>query len=231
MKQSDKAIFLHRINYSESSLIVTFYTLQHGIQKFIFQGGKKKAAALFPLSLCEITFYHRPDSDLGKLTEAQSYAMIQEIPLNPIKSTLAFFIVDVLKKCLQTDQSDPLLYQFLEKTIVELKENRDHSLFSTRFLLNFSHHLGIEPHLQETNKRFFHLEDGEFSDSERRGEIVSSGASVELIQSLMRKEVISDFSKQVKSEAFDVMIHYYKLHIPKFDIQKSLDVIKEILYN
>lgn len=230
MKQNDKGIFLHRINYSESSLIVTFYTLSNGIQKFIFQGGKKKSTALFPLCLSELTFYLRPDSELGKLTDAQPYELLQNIRLNPSKSTLAFFMIDVIRQCLKTNQPDPEMFFFLEKSITDLDNETDHSLYATRFLLQFSIQLGIDPHIQEDNKRFFFLQDGEFSDIARAGEIVESGEGVTLIQKIGRDEAIETVSKQVKSEAFDVMIHYYKLHIPKFDIQQSLDVIKEILY-
>ncbi len=117
MKESDNAIFLHRINYSETSLIATFYTQTHGIQKFMFQGGKKKGTSLFPLSLCEITYYKRPDSELGKLTEARPSDMLIELFSNPMKATLAFFMADVIKQCLQTDQADPQLFHFLTRSI------------------------------------------------------------------------------------------------------------------
>ena len=231
MKQSDTAIFIHRINYSESSLIVTFYTLQNGIQKFIFQGGKKKGTALFPLSICEIIYYRRPDSELGKLTEAKPHIALQDIPMNPVKATIAFFMVDVLKQCLQTDQRDVSLFQFLEKTILSLNSATDLSLFAAQFLLDFSLHMGIDPHIQETNKRYFHLQDGDFSDYDRTGELVADGPPVILIQSILRKEPFSNPTKELKSEVFDIMIHYYKLHVPNFNVQKSLDVIKEILYS
>ena len=231
MKQSDTAIFIHRINYSESSLIVTFYTLQNGIQKFIFQGGKKKGTALFPLSICEIIYYRRPDSELGKLTEAKPHQALQDIPMNPVKATIAFFMVDVLKQCLQTDQHDISLFRFLEKTIVTLNVTTDLSLFATQFLIDFSLHMGIDPHIQESNKRYFHLQDGDFSAFDRTGELVADGPPVVLIQSLLRKETISNPTKELKSDVFDIMIHYYKLHVPNFNIQKSLDVIKEILYS
>ena len=84
MKRTDKAILLNRISYSESSLIITFYTFENGIQKFIFQGGKKKAHQLFPLAISEITYYKRPDSDLGKLTSSESKRILNELPFNPI---------------------------------------------------------------------------------------------------------------------------------------------------
>lgn len=231
MKQNDKAIFLHRTNYSESSLIITFYCYQNGIQKFIFQGGKKKGTALFPLSLCEITFYKRSDSNLWKLTDTQSYEILQEIPSNPIKSTIAFFMVDVIKQCLQTDQHDSHLYQFLEKCILDLNKQPELSLFATRFLIDFSRHLGIDPQIQLTNMSYFHLQEGEFSSFDRQGEISASGPAVILIQKMIRKDSLENCSKSDKIEAFDIMVHYYKFHIPKFDIHQSLEVIKEILYN
>ena len=40
MKTSDKGFLLHRISYSESSLILVFYTQKQGLAKFIFKGGK-----------------------------------------------------------------------------------------------------------------------------------------------------------------------------------------------
>lgn len=231
MKENDKAIFLHRIHYSESSLIATFYTYRNGIQKYIFQGGKKKATGLFPLSLSEIHFYRRPDSDLGKLTAVAPYEMLHDLSSNPLKSTIAFFLVDVLKQCLQTDQSDPGLFHFVERQIISLNNQEDLSVFVTNFLLEFSEHMGIDPSLESVNKKHFYLQDGEFSDVDRKGELVASGQSAELIQNLLRKKEIIDVTKDIKQEAFELMVIYYRLHIPKFDVQKSLEIIREILYN
>jgi DNA repair protein RecO (recombination protein O) len=230
VKQNDKAIFLHRINYSESSLIVTFYTLESGIQKFIFQGGKKKSQSLFPLSLCDIHYYRRPDSELGKLTDAFPYEMLHTISTNPMKSTLAYFMVDVLKQCLQTDQSDPALFSFVEQRVISLNKETDLTLFGVQFLIEFAKHMGIEPSVEEENKRFFHLQDGEFSDFSRKGELVAEGADVGLIQSLLRKEKATSISKNVRHDALITMIEYYKLHTPRFEVEKSLEIIHEILY-
>lgn len=231
MKETDKAIFLHRIHYSESSLIITFYTFKNGIQKFLFQGGKKKAGGLFPLALSEIHYYRRPDSELGKLTQIAPYEMLHAISLNPIKSTIAFFIADVFIKCLQTNQSDPDLFAFAEQKIISLNMEDDLTIFVTRFLLEFSEHLGIQPNLEAINKKCFHLQDGEFSDSHSKEEIFAEGQAVELLQDILRKNEGGTFTKEIKQEAFEIMILYYKLHIPRFDVQKSLDVIREILYN
>lgn len=232
MKKNDKAILLHRINYSESSLIVTLYTQQSGLQKFIFQGGKKKAVGIFPLSLCEITYYSRPDSDLNKLTEATPYHLLFSLTSHPLKSTLAFFMADVLKQCVQGVQADAVMFHALEQYILELDERTDVSMFSTYFLIQLAKQLGIEPHSGSANRKFFHLQEGEFSDDNTAGSISESGEGVQLIQYVLRNNAAAEAcTKHAKRQAFDVMIHYFKLHIPRFDVEKSLEIIREVLYH
>ncbi len=231
MKKNDKAILLHRINYSESSFIVTLYTQENGLQKFIFQGGKKKAVGMFPLSLCEITYYSRPDSDLNKLTEANPYHMLSSLTPHPLKTTLAFFMADVLKQCVQGVQADSVLFHAIEECVIELDSQADVSMFSTYFLIQLAQQLGIEPRVEAKNKVFFHLQEGEFSDYNAAGNISEMGEGVELIQDLLRNSAKEHYARQAKRDAFDVMIHYFKLHIPRFDVDKSLGIIREVLYD
>jgi DNA repair protein RecO (recombination protein O) len=232
VKQNDTAIFLHRIPYSESSLITTFYTLHSGTQKFLFQGGKKKSAALFPASICEITFYRRPDSELGKLTEAQPLNSLRNIQVDPVRSTITFFIAAILKNCLKTDQSDPQLFHFLEEKISVLNtcDLNLLPLYPIEFLVSFAMQMGIEPQVPSKISRYFHLEEGEFSDVDQKGELVAEGPGVELIQMLLTNELKHLPERSARSEAFETMLSYYKLHIPGFNVDQSLEILREILY-
>jgi DNA repair protein RecO (recombination protein O) len=231
MKESDHAIFLHRIHYSESSLITTFYTKNNGLQKFIFQGGKKKSVGIFPLALSEIQYYRRPDSELGKLTATTPLLMLHELSTNPIKSTLAFFIADVLKNCLKTDQKDIQLFDFLAERIEKLSDTSELSVFNTQFLIDFTHHLGIEPLVPSKAKKYFYLQEGEFSDVYNSGDLMAGHTGVQLIQELyLNQAEPQNYSKQAKKEAFETMLTYYKLHLPSFNISNSLAIIYDILY-
>ncbi len=232
MKQSAKAIFLHKFSYSESSLIATFYTREFGLQNFLFQGGKKKAASLYPCALCELIFYKRPDSELGKLTEAKTYVNLNLFVLNPLLSTVAFFIADVLRNSLKTEQSDQELYAFLEMYLEKVNEqmNLDGSMLALDFLIEFAGHLGIEPLVGSTNKRYFYLNEGSFSDVDLSGELVREGRAVFLIQDTLRGLRSGQYLLEDKRIALEMMIRYYELHIPNFNVERSLKVIREILY-
>ncbi len=232
MKQNDSAILLHRVNYSDTSLIVTMYTLHHGVQKFIFQGGKKKATSLFPFSVCEIEYYNRPDSELGKLTSVTSNeASLANISDNPVKNTIAFFATDILRKCLLTNQADFQLFEFIRSSITRLYQTKDTSLFMVWFLIEFAEQLGIQPNVTSENSPFFNLQEGEFCLFKIPGELIVEGESVKLIQELIRNNEIGPTPKTIRMEALEVMLRYYTLHIPKFNIQKSLEIVRDILYD
>jgi DNA repair protein RecO (recombination protein O) len=230
-KEADKAIFLHRVHFSESSLIATFYTLKSGVQKFIFAGGKKKPGGLFPLALSEINYYKRPDSELGKLTHVAPYEMLHELSCNTLKSTIAFFLSDVLKQCLRTDQPDPSLFHFVEEQILLLDQTEDVGMFIPEFLLHFVQHMGLEPSVEKSNKAYFYLQDGEFSDLPRKGEIFASGETARWIQQTLRAEIPNKLPVETKRNCLETMLLYYKLHIPNFNVDKSLEISKEIIYS
>ena len=234
MKNTDKAILLNRISYSESSLILTYYTFENGIQKFIFQGGKKKAHQLFPLAISEITYYKRPDSDLGKLTSSESKRLLTELPFHPIKSTIAFFVADVLLKCLKTEESESYLFEFLENVIIELDKSEDLTSFPIEFLVSFSQHLGINPNKLEATCFYFNLMEGTLGNVKPIGDIFHEGEPVQLISEIIDHSGIKNDkinTKKNRDKALQILIDYYQLHIPQFKNLKTLDVIREILYS
>jgi DNA repair protein RecO (recombination protein O) len=73
MKKTDSGILLKRIPYSETSLVLTIFTLLEGKKSFLFQGAKKKKGnVLLPLSPIELTYFQRDDSQLAKIYETHS---------------------------------------------------------------------------------------------------------------------------------------------------------------
>lgn len=225
MKQNDKGIFLHRIAYSETSLIVSFYTQREGIQKYIFQGGKKRNNALFPLNICELTYYKRTDFELGKLTESSSVFHFNEILGNPIKSTIAFFIADVLKQTLITNQEEGRIFKFLEQKIQFLNNTEFNTLFPLLFLAEFTHYIGISPHLED-NPRYFSLMEGDFHSDLRLGDLSIEGAQCMALFHVFNGD---EFPRSMRRELLEIMLKYYELHIPNFNVSKSLEIVTTVL--
>ncbi len=232
MKNNDLAILLHRINYSDRSLIVTFFTENSGVQKFYYQVAKKKTAGLLPFTVYEIEYYKRPDSDLGKLTLLQpKQGLSFQIQLNPVKNSIAFLLTEIMRKCLHTDQSEPELFKFIRQTILTLQESEDTSFFMIQFLIDFANKLGIQPEISTQNELYFNLQDGEFTSVYTSDTILKKGIAVSLIQAIMRNDPLNIYAKKDRVEAFEILITYYKLHIPGFDVQRSLDIVRDVIYH
>lgn len=228
MKTIDRGIFLHRIAYSETSLITTFYTEKYGIQKFIFQGGKKKNAALFPLSLCELTFYRRRDSELAKLTAAIPDSILNELLNHPIKSTIAFFIAEVIKSTQKTNEGEAHVYAFLENKITELNQTNQIHLFPLVFLCEYTHYIGITPDADATNPIAFNLIEGVFVDHYSNGDLIVTGEKCTSLHALFNTQLIPSSTNH--KLLLETLLEYYRIHIPEFNISKAFQIIKEILY-
>ncbi|MBL1280007.1 MAG: DNA repair protein RecO [Fluviicola sp.] len=228
MKTTDDAIFIHRSSYSSSSLLTTFFTKKHGLQKFIFKGGKKKAHNIFPLAISEITYYGR-NEDLLNLTNVES-KFPQELQFNPIKSTIAFFVVELIDKCLQKGDSDERLYFFLENTIIRLEEAQQLELFPLEFLIGFCDKLGIRPLLEDNKMCFFNIDSGVFQHTSSDQLRTFSGDEVELIKNLLNQEEIIEVPpKKTRTESMKIMINYFKTHVSSLKKLDSYEILKEVL--
>jgi DNA repair protein RecO (recombination protein O) len=228
LKQVDRGVVLRKINYSDSSLILTIFTEENGLQKFIFQGAKKKASALYPLSIIEFSFYKRPDSELGKMTSAESFST-SEIPFDPIRSTLAFFLADVFFHCIKTEERDSELFSFIRTVIEKIDDQNEKALIPLTTMIGLTRFLGIEPQVIDSGSTVFMLEDGEITNSGSMGAITEQGPHVELIRDIILDVNLERTHKEVRMNALQLMIKYFKVHIPGFEISRSLEILTETL--
>jgi DNA repair protein RecO (recombination protein O) len=228
MKQVDVGIFLHRTPYSSSSLVTTFYTRSGGLKKFIFKGGKKKAHQLYPLSLSEITYYGRPGSELLNLTEANPVTS-HDFQFDPVKSTIAFFLAEAIRKCVIEGDSDNATFDFLFHEIELLNSQDEYALLPIRFLSRFTELLGIQP-LVELSGTIFDLDEGVISKNGDKGHRLSEGDHIQLIASLVQgNSYFGDTSRSIREDALETLMDYYKIHVPRLKSFDTYEIVREIL--
>lgn len=227
MKQTDESIFLHRTAFSDSSLIVTYYTRNSGLRKFVFKGGKKKAHQLFPLSISELTFYGRPESELLQLTSCEA-TVHTNFQFDPVKSTIAFFIAECIRKCVHEYDTDLNLFDFLKASVIQLDQlESEKGLFPVTFLVEFSEMLGMQP-LVEDSAAIFDLDEGTIADGAHPGHRSASGPQVQLIAALIKGEEYAS-NKTVREEALKTMMDYYMIHVPRLNQFETYSIVREIL--
>ena len=229
MKTTDRGIFIHRLAYSDTSLIITFFTKSSGLKKFIFKGGKKKAHSLFPMSIGELSFYDRKESSLLQLT-AVDPATSHQFQFDPIKSTIAFFLAEVIGKCVHQDEVDSTCYDFVEQKVEELDASEDYQYFPINFLVDFTEILGVQPYVKNNSDLYFNLDEGTFESHSRIDLREASGAPADLIRNRILGNGTVDYTRMDREQALETMLDYYRIHIPNFGVLDSYEIVKEILH-
>ncbi|MCH2225059.1 MAG: recombination protein O N-terminal domain-containing protein [Crocinitomicaceae bacterium] len=228
MKSLTTGIFIHRISFSETSLIALFYTREFGLRRFLFKGGKKKSHNLFPMAVCEVSYYGRKESELLNVTAVEP-ALPLSYQFDPIKSTVAFFMAEVLKKCTYMDEPDDATFLFMTSKSQELNQLEDCSMFPIRFLIDLSEHLGIQPYIEGTDASFFNLDEGLVEGRNQSQQRVAKGRVVSDLKDLIQGNEPPQMSKLMREDALTMMLEYYRIHIPNFGTVSSHEIVREVL--
>ena len=228
MKTSDYGFLLFKTNYSESSLMLTFYTQKSGVSNFIFKGAKKKSVPFFVFGHYEIASYKRPESDLGMINSLAIATPYLSSASHPAKMLISFFVSDVLRQTLKEEQADQVMFSFLLSAAQELNETNRLKEFPLEFATKLTINLGFAPQTVP-NASAFNLKTGRFSLDNGDGEYMRNGPMANYLNILFSTLVAphSDIQKQALG---DILL-YMRIHLPSFDNTRSLSIIREILYS
>lgn len=236
MKKNLTGILLKKTDYSETSLIVKFFTLEEGIQDFIFQGAKKKNAnILFPLSIVEITCYKRSDSNLGKISSITPEYNFQDLCMHPIKSSLLFFMAEVASKSLIQEVRDPNFYHFIKDEMLWLNSSNELTNYPLYFLLEFTKHLGFYPESQHEMAQYFDVEEGKIVAFKPLGHKYIYDESISYLNTMLRKRdklqlLALEIPKKQRQQLLENLITYFSYHLDNFKQLKTLEVISAVFY-
>ena len=233
MQTIQRGILLKRFNYSETSLILHFFTLEDGFQAYIFRGGKKKKGNILqPLSLVEITSYHRKDDELKKITEVNSLFVPQELFFNPIKSGLAFFMAEVLSQVLHEIDVDSKMFSFLEHEIKWIDGSNELTNYPIWFLLKLADNIGVGIQVVNQNGAIFNFQDGIISNQTPTASFFEDDEVVPIIAGLLRCEKTEFLAQQIhknhRNQIINHLVQYFQFHINGFKPLKSMEVMKTV---
>jgi len=233
MKSVQTGILLRKLNYSETSLILHFYTLEEGFKPFLFQGGKKKKGnILHPLSIVEIESYQRPDSELGKISSISPQPVLQSIPMHPVKGGLAFFLTELIAQCLKSSDSDQRMFRFLIEEIKWLDATKEITNYPIWFLLKFADLLGFSPHVLGEKPIYFDLEEGELTLYKPKGHVFIEDDTIPILVELLNQQkpefMLYKIHKTIRKRLINNLIDYFKQHISNFKTPKSLEVMQTV---
>lgn len=229
-----EGIIIQKINYSETSLIIKALTKDKGLQSFIFQGAKrkgKKGQIISPLSVVNLSCFQRNDSQLAKISQVDLAVVYKDIPFNPIKSSILFFINELIQNSIKEEEYNLQLYEFLKNILQILDVQSELSNFPLKFTLALLGQIGYYPSINK-NGIYFDFLNGQITNNEPShpyflDEIVTKHLiKIDNQPMSINGDIIPS---QIKKELLNGLLDYYKIKIEGFKPLKSIEIIEAVL--
>ena len=221
MLHKTRGIVFRFTKFAESSIIVTIFTEQFGLQTYIVNSvrsklGKGKIALFQPLTLLELIVYHKENATILRIKEVKCFYPYQTVTRDFRKSTVALFLNEMMNKAVK-DQSHAMeIGDFLFNSFIALDQlDTNIENFHLIFLIRLSKLLGFGPTFTSEMQTPFFANDKE--------ELI--------LHQLLTADYLTPLSmNQVqRRNLLDVLIRFYATHIDNFGELKSLSVVRELI--
>lgn len=230
-----RGIVLRKTPYTSSSIILKVYTREFGIASFMVRGiGKRSRKSIITQPLTRITFATRESQkqSVNTLSDPELVNPGNNTYSNPLKSTIAIFLAEVLSKILREESADKELFDFVDTSLDYFEHSSSFLNFHLKFLLKLTSLLGFSVKNNYTEKMcFFDLEDGCFVGNQNSGIHVLTRQRSEKFYLLKCDEAYGaelHLGNRGRRELMEDILTYYSLHLDSMGNIKSLPVLQEL---
>jgi DNA repair protein RecO (recombination protein O) len=233
---SSKAIVLHKTKYSDSGIVVKFFTEKYGTQTFIVKNAfsaknRHLMPLLSPLSMVELQFDDRKLNQLMYLRELTCYQQYQNIPYDIIKSSLLMFYAELLYRLLYEYGEDRQLYAFVEEQMISLDEvEQVRPDTHIEFMIRMSRILGFAPvNNFDAEHQIFSIPQSSFVHNWMDAEQNLSPTASKVLFAMMNDTLPQPAPKAIRNELLQGMLRYFKHHNEHIGKIESVSILADIL--
>lgn len=234
-----RAIVLHAIKYGDDRLIVDMFTETDGKLSFIVKPskgrqGKIRKQFFQPFTMLEVDFDLRKRQAMQQLKDVRIESPMVTIPFEPVKLSICMFLSEVLWCALRGEQENASLFSFIHDSILLLDAlETGVANFHLVFLMRLPLYLGFMPNVDDVSDgQLFDLREGCFVSMTPLHKEFLCAEESQLVRQLMRMSYrtmnLYALSRQQRNRCIEVLMVYYRLHLPEFGEPRSLSVLREI---
>jgi DNA repair protein RecO (recombination protein O) len=211
-----EAVVLSKLNYGDSSSIVTLFTKEYGKLSAMLKGGRNPKSKLSlivdPINYLEVIFYNNPSRDLQILTSADIKAHFPKIKDDLDKLKYAHSVIELVKNLSVEHEVNKKLFSGIIRILELMGEGKENPAVSFgRFFLFFLKELGYEFQLK-TN----YLEN-----------ITMNPELFHYFNCLKKNESPGVVNPAIINGAVTFLENYLKYHVSDFKGLQSLQMFKE----
>lgn len=246
---STEGIVLKVHALGDTSRIVTAYTRDHGLRKFVAKGARKTPSrfgfALEPLSRSRFTFYQKPDRDLHLLSAAEVLDPLGSRLADITRLSHATAALELVDRLVWGEEPHGELYGLLVATLASCANAHVSALpaVTLAFQLQLASELGYRPRLDacavdgrpvSPRRAFSPVRGGLLCDTcaAREGGVIVLSPEALASFALILSRPVGDAGDYVEipraGELFRVVDDFLRTHFQRFQGLRSLEVLRTL---
>ena len=211
-----EAVVLSKLNYGDSSSIVTLFTKEYGKLSAMLKGGRnprsKISLIVDPINYLEVIFYNNPSRDLQILSSADFKDNYHKIKEDLDKLKYAHSVIELVKNLSVEHEANKKLFSGIIRILKLIDEGKENPAISFgRFFLFFLKELGYE-----------------FQPGINNIENITINSELFLYFNCLKKnESPGNVSPVIMNGAITFLENYLRYHVSDFKGLQSLNMFKE----
>ncbi len=235
-----RGIVLHTLKYGDSSMIVYLLTDVGGRRSYMVQGvrsrvGRGSKQALFqPAFPVEFEGLEPAQSgQMHRFREVRSGFLLQSIPFDVRKSTMAMFIAEVLYRLVRESERNDQLFDFVWHS-VEALDLLDAGVanFHLWFLAHLGRLAGFSPGNDYRTGDWFDIKEGIYTPVPPLHTLSMAPAEAALLDRLLGCGVVdldqSSLNRVQRVDFLNAMLTYIGYHLDAIHTVQSVRILREV---
>ena len=234
-----RGVVLGTVKYGDKAVIVNMLTDTMGRRSYIVQGlgsGKgrgSKLAYFQPLFVLQFEGLISDKSDLHRMKDVQNGVVLQSIPYDIRKSTIALFIAEVLYRLVGESEENMILFDFVYGSVEALDAMTEGvSNFHLWFLAHLSRFLGIAPGNEYAEDSYFDMREGVYTPIRPLHDKFCNQEYARLLNDLIECDVEYlgeiGLNRTQRVDMLHALTDYYTLHLDSIKRVQSLSILQQL---
>lgn len=239
MEVRTEAVVLRTVRYGDSKVIVDMLTEERGRVSFICSisksGRGRVMKQLFqPLTLLDVVFDYRENVQLQRFRDVGISKPYVSIPFSSGKLSIVLFLAEFLTYATRDERDNRPLFEYIEKSLLWLDSSQQaFANFHLVFMMRLTRFVGFYPNLEDGGGvAWFDLREGCFTLVRPLHPDYINPAEASHISTLMRMDFdnmrLFCMTRDERNRCVELILSYYRLHVPNFPELRSLDVLKTL---